>query len=173
MKAEKEYIIAEILERINSSPFLLVTDYTGMDVPQFAELRNRLRETGAVYHVAKNSFVKRAAAEAGYPEGIGEALGGQTAVATGESDVCAAAKVLKNFRKEFEKPEIKGGVLDGELLEVAQIEALADLPPMDVLRAQLLGVLTSPARGLVTVLNEPSASLARLLQAKHDQDQGE
>ena len=169
MKAEKEYIIAEILERINSSPFLLVTDYAGMDVPQFAELRNRLREAGAVYHVAKNSFVKRATTEAGYPEGIGEALGGQTAVVTGESDVCAAAKVIKTFRKEFEKPEIKGGVLDGELLDVAQVEALADLPPMDVLRAQLLGVLTSPARELVTVLNEPGASLARLFQAKHDQ----
>lgn len=169
MKAEKQIIIDEILERINASPFMLVTDYTGMNVPEFAELRTRLRGTGSTYQVAKNSFVKRAAGSADFPAGIADSLGGQTAIVTGESDVCAAARVLKNFHEEFEKPEIKGGVLDGDLLDTAQIEVLADLPPMDVLRAQLLGVLTAPARQLVTVLNEPGASLARVLQAKHDQ----
>lgn len=169
MKAEKQIIIDDILERINASPFMLVTDYTGMNVPQFAELRNRLRAVGASYYVAKNSFVKRAAETAEYPESIADALGGQTAIVTGESDVCAAAKVLKNFNKEFEKPEIKGGVLDGAPLDTAQINALANLPPMEVLQAQLLGVLTTPARQLVTVLNEPGSALARLFQAKHDQ----
>ena len=111
MKAEKQIIIDEILERINASPFMLVTDYSGMNVPEFAELRNRLREAGASYQVAKNSFVKRATEAAEYPAEIKETLGGQTAIVTGESDVSAAAKILKNFRKEFEKPEIKGGVL--------------------------------------------------------------
>jgi large subunit ribosomal protein L10 len=169
MQAEKQIIIDEILERINASPFMLVTDYTGMNVPQFAELRNRLRAVGSSYQVAKNTFVKRAAETAEYPGSVADFLGGQTAIVTGESDVCAASKVLKNFRKEFEKPEIKGGVLDGELLDTAQIDELASLPPMEVLQAQLLGMLNTPAQQLVTVLNEPGSALARLFQAKHDQ----
>lgn len=169
MKEQKQLIIDTLVARINESPFMLVTDYTGMSVPQFEELRNRLRAAGAEFHVAKNSFVKRAASDASLPEEVNEYLGGQTAVVTGESDVCAAAKVLKNFHKEFEKPEIKGGTLDGEALDAAKVGALADLPPKEVLQAQLLGVLQTPARQLATVLNEPLASLARLLQAKHDQ----
>jgi len=169
MKAEKQIIIDEILERINASPFVLVADYTGMTVPQFAELRNRLNEKGANFHVAKNSFVKRAAETAKLPDGLSEALSGQTAIVVGEEDVCAAAKVLKEFRKQFDKAEVKSGSLDGELLDAAQIEALADLPSKEVLLAQFLGVLNMPAQQLVTVLNEPAASLARVLQAKADQ----
>jgi len=170
MKAEKQIIIAELLERINASPFMLVTDYSGMKVPQFEELRNRLRTTGSSYSVAKNSFVKRAiGAESSLPDSIADSLSGQTAIVTGESDVCAAAKVLKNFRKEFAKPEIRAGILDGEVLDTAQIEALADLPPMEVLQAQLLGLLLTPAQQLVRTLNEPASALARVLQAKHDQ----
>ncbi len=169
MKAEKQIIIDDILERLNASPFMLVADYTGMTVPQFAELRNRLRAAGAEFHVAKNSFVKRAAEAAELPEGIGEALSGQTAVVVGQEDVCAAAKVLKGFKKEFNKAEVKSGTLDGELLDAAQIEALADLPSKEILQAQFLGVLNMPAQQLVTVLNEPAASLARVIKAKADQ----
>lgn len=161
-------MIDALLERINGSPFLLVADYTGMTVPQFTELRVRLRATGAEFHVAKNSFVKRAAADASLPGEIGAILAGQTAVVTGGSDVCAAAKVVKGFHKEFNRPQIKGGALDGAVLDAAQVQALADLPPKEVLQAQLLGVLQGPARQLVTVLNEPLASLARVLQAKAD-----
>ena len=168
MKAEKQLIIDALLERINASPFVLVADYSGMTVPQFAELRNRLRATGAEFHVEKNTFVKRAAAAAELPDSLHELLAGQTAVVTGESDVCAAAKALKNFHKEFTRPQLKGGVLDGELLDVAQVQALADLPSKEVLQAQLLGVLQTPGRQLATVLNESIASLARVLQAKVD-----
>ncbi len=89
-------------------------------------------------------------------------------VVTGAQDVCAAAKVVKNFSDEFKKPEIKGGVLDGALLDAAGIKALADLPSREVLLAQLLGVLQAPASKLVRTLNEPAASLARVLQAKAD-----
>ena len=169
MKAEKQIIIDGILEQINASPFVLVADYTGMTVPQFAELRNRLSEKGAKFHVAKNSFVKRAAEAAELPDGLSESLSGQTAVVVGEEDVCAAAKVLKEFRKQFDRAEVKSGTLDGELLDAAQIEALADIPSKEVLLAQFLGVLNMPAQQLVTVLNEPGASLARVLQAKNEQ----
>ena len=170
MKEIKQVIIDDLLGRINESPFLLVADYAGMTVPQFEELRKRLKENGAKFQVAKNSFVKRAANSAEYPDGLAEHLSGQTAIVTGEVDVCAAAKTLKTFGKETGgKPGIRGGVLDGELLDQAKVIALADLPPKEVLQAQLLGVLSSPAQKLVTVLNEPGSALARVLAAKQDQ----
>ncbi len=169
MQVEKQIIIDEILERINNSPYTLVAEYTGMTVPQFADLRNRLAETGAEIHVGKNALVKRAADTAGLPEAIGAELTGQNALVTGEQDVCAAAKVLKDFRKECEKPTVKIGSLDGELLDSEQIDALASLPPMEVLQAQFLGVLLQPATKLVRVLNEPGTSLARVLAAKGEQ----
>ena len=169
MKEVKQVIIDEILTRINESPFLLVADYSGMTVPQFEELRKRLKGKGAKFQVAKNTFVRQAANSAEYPEGLAEFLTGQTAVVTGESDVCAAAKELKDFAKENEKPGIRGGVLDGELLDEAKVKALADLPPMEVLQATLLGVLNQPGTMLARVLNEPGSSVARVLQANADQ----
>ena len=87
---------------------------------------------------------------------------------TGETDVCGSAKVIKTYGKEIGKLHISCGVLDGNYLDEAKVIALSDLPPMEILRSQLLGVLNSPAQKLVSVLNEPGASLARLLQAKAD-----
>ncbi|MDB4626812.1 50S ribosomal protein L10, partial [Akkermansiaceae bacterium] len=137
MNPDKKYILDEIKERVDVSPFVLVVDYTGTTVPEFDELRNRLSENGAECHVAKNSFMKRVLADAGLPD-LGESLNGQTAFVTGDTDVCAVAKVVANFEKEFKKPEIKAGILDGEVLDEAQVKALAALPARDVLLAQLL-----------------------------------
>lgn len=169
MKAEKSLLIEEVLRKVNASPFILVVDYTGLTVDKFAELRKRLRGCDAEIHVYKNTLVKKAAERANYPSGISDVLVGQTAVITGVQDVCATAKVLKTFADEFKKPEVKGGVLDGALLDAAGIKVLADLPSREVLLAQLLGVLLAPASKLVRTLNEPAASLARVLQAKADQ----
>ena len=167
MNPDKKIIVDQLLARVNDSPFLLVVEYTGMTVPQFNELRGRLREGGAECHVAKNSHMKRVLEAAGLP-GMDDTLAGQTAFITGEADVCGAAKAVKNFAKEFEKPTVKAGVLDGELLDDEQIKALADLPPRDVLLATLLGVINQPASMLARVLNEPGASLARVLKAKYE-----
>ncbi len=169
MKEFKQVIIDDIVDRINESPFLIVADYSGMTVPEFAEVRTQLKAAGAKFRVAKNTFVKRAANSAEYPEQLAAELSGQTAVVTGESDVCAAAKVLKDFAKTAKRPQLKCAVLDGEFLDADQVKALAELPPKEVLQAQFLGVLTSPASKLVRTLNEPGSSLARLLQAKADQ----
>jgi len=166
MKAEKNYLVEHILGKVNASPFLFLVDYTGLTVEKFAELRKRLRGVGAEMRVYKNTLVKQATTRANYPAEIATALKGQTAVITGEKDVCAAAKTMKNFAAEFEKPKMKGGVLDGKYLDAAGIKILADLPPMDVLRSQLLGTLLSPASTLVRLLNEPASSLARVLNAK-------
>src|SRR5690606_23409109 len=144
----KKVVIDDLLSTINESPYLLVVDYSGMKVAQFQELRKRLTATGAKLQVAKNTFVKRAANSVEYPEELAACLVGQTAIVTGDSEVCASAKVLKTYGKEVGKLAIRCGVLDGNFLDSAKVIALADLPPMDVLRAQLLGVFSSPAQKL-------------------------
>lgn len=167
MNPDKKYIVDELLERVNASPFVLVVDYTGMTVTEFADLRNKLSENEAECHVAKNTFMRKTLALAELPD-ISESLKGQTAFITGAQDVCAAAKTLKGFTKQFKKPEIKAGILDGDTLDAAQVIALADLPSREELLSQLLGVINEPASKLVRTLNEPGASLARVLQAKAD-----
>ena len=165
MNPDKKIIINDLLERVNASPYVLVVDYSGMTVPHFSELRNRLDAAGAECHVAKNTYMRKALTEAGLPD-PGDQLTGQTAFVTGEKDVAAVAKVLKNFEKEFKKPGIKLGVVDGAILNEEQIKAIADLPSREVLLAQLLGVINAPATKLLRTLNEPGASLARVIKAK-------
>lgn len=165
MRPEKTTIVEDLSTRLNQSPFLIITEYTGMSVFQFSELRTRLAGAGAQCKVVKNTFLRKAASEIGYPD-LGASLNGQTAIVIGENDVCAAAKILKNFGAEFQKPSVKAGVLDKAILSKEQVQALADLPAKNVLQAQLLGVLKSPLRKLAVLLNEPGASLARLLKAK-------
>ena len=106
MRPEKTTIVEDLSKRLNQSPFLIVTEYTGMNVLQFSELRSRLAGAGAQCRVVKNTFLRRAAAEVGYPD-LADSLSGQTAIVTGESDVCAAAKILKGFSTEFQKPSVK------------------------------------------------------------------
>ncbi len=158
MNPDKKVIIDQLLEKVNASPYVLVVDYTGMTVPQFSELRNRLGAAGAECHVAKNTYVKKALSEAGLPD-IGEALVGQTAFVTGDSEVFAAAKAIKNFEKEFKKPEMKVGILDGAVLDADKLKAIADIPSREAVLSQLLG----------TIL-EPAAQIARIIQKKFNPD---
>jgi large subunit ribosomal protein L10 len=169
MRPEKTMIVEDLSARLNQSPFLIVTEYTGMNVVQFSELRSRLSNAGARCKVVKNTFLRKAVTGIGFPE-IAVDLNGQTAIVTGENDVCAAAKILKNFAAEFQKPTMKVGVLDKAVISKDQIQALADLPSKEVLYAQLLGVLVSPLQKLVSVLSEPGASLVRLLKAKAEKE---
>jgi large subunit ribosomal protein L10 len=169
MRPEKFTIVEDLSAKLNESPFLIVTEYAGMNVAQFSELRSRLAGAGARCRVVKNSFLRRAAAEVGYPD-LAESLVGQTAIVTGDSDVCAAAKILKGFSTEFQKPTVKIGVLDKAIISKEQIRVLADLPAKEVLQAQLLGLLKSPLQKLVALLNEPGASLARLLKARVEKE---
>lgn len=170
MRPEKVSIVEDLQAKLNASPFLFVADYTGLKVDQFSELRSRLADAGARCHVVKNTFLRRAAEESGLPD-IGE-LKGQTAIVVGEQDVAAAAKVLKKFTAEFQKPIVKTGVVDRMVLTTDQIDAIADLPSREVLLAQLLGTLQSPASTLVRLLNEPASSLARVLKAHADNEGG-
>lgn len=169
MRPEKANIVSDLSEKLNRSPFLLVTDYQHMNVDHFGELRNRLAPTGAEVHVVKNSFLKRAMTASGLPD-VAEQLSGQTAVVTGDQDVAPVAKILKAFAAEFKIAALKIGVVDRNVLSTAEVESLADLPSRAVLQAQLLGVLLAPATKLVRILNEPAAALARLLNAKTEKE---
>ncbi len=169
MRPEKANIVEDLSEKLNGSPFILVTDYQRMKVDHFGELRNRLAPTGAEVHVVKNSFLKRAMSASGMPD-LAEQLSGQTAVVTGNSDVAPVAKVLKAFAAEFKIASLKVGVVDKAVLSTAEVESLADLPPRDILLSQLLGVLLAPATKLARTLNEPAAALARLLNAKAEKE---
>lgn len=165
MRPEKANIVSDLSEKLNRSPFLLVTDYQRMKVDQFGELRNRLAPAGAEVRVVKNSFLKRAMADSGMPD-VADKLTGQTAIVMGENDVAPVAKILKLFAAEFKIATLKIGVVDKEVLSTADVEALAELPSREILLSQLLGLLLAPATRLVRVLNEPASAFARLLKAK-------
>jgi large subunit ribosomal protein L10 len=164
MRPEKPTIVEDVKLRLANSPFLIIVEYGGMNVDHFAELRTRLSGAGASITVVKNTFLRRSIKDAGLPE-LDAHLTGQTAFVVGEKDICASAKIIKTFASEFEKPKIRAGILDNSILETAQVLALADLPSKEVLQAQLLGLLLMPATKLVRTLNEPGASLARVLAA--------
>lgn len=165
MRAEKQSISAEYVARLNKSPFFIVVDYQGLRVGPITELRKRLNKAGAEMHVVKNTIFKVAAREAGVADLTGT-LTGMLAVVTGQRDVSTTAKVLKTFASEFEKPKIRFGYLGDKRLEVQEISVLADLPPLEVLRAKLLGLLNAPATRLVQLLNTPATQLARVLKAR-------
>ncbi len=165
MRTEKQSISAEYLNRLNSSPFFIVTAYQGLNVGRFTELRKRLKAAGAECHVVKNSIFRLAVKESGVADLAGS-LAGQLAVVTGQRDIAAAAKALKTFQSEFDRPKIRFAYLKNQRLETAEILTLADLPSIEVLRGKLLGLLLAPAGTLVRLVNTPASQLARVLRAK-------
>jgi len=169
MRPEKTSIVADLSNKLRSSAFVLVTDYQHMKVADFSELRNRLAPAGAEMHVVKNNFLKRAMADSGFPD-VSDQLVGQTAVVTGENDVAPVAKIFKIFATEFKIADLKIGFVDRTVLSTAELETLAELPPREILQAQLLGLLLSPATRFVRLLSEPGAALARLLKAKAEKE---
>jgi large subunit ribosomal protein L10 len=171
MRPEKTLIVSDIREKLQASPYLLIVDFSGLKVPHFETLRSRLSDAGSRISVVRNTFLRIAAEDLNLPE-LGQSMSGQTAMVTGEEDICAAAKIIKSFAAEFKMPALRAGVLDNAVLSASQVEELAELPSKDVLRAKLLGLLQTPASQFVRVLNEPGASLARVLKAKGEALEG-
>ena len=167
MRPEKQNLTKEYLARLNASPFFIVVDYRGLKVGHLTELRKRLTKAGAEVHIVKNSIFRLAAKEAGVAD-LNGSLAGQLAVVTGQRDISTAAKVVKTFGAEFDKLKVQFGYLNNQRLEPAGILTLADLPSMEVLRGQLLGVLSAPATKLVRLLNTPASQMARVLKARQD-----
>lgn len=167
MRAEKQFLTNEYVARLNNSPFFIVVGYQGLKVAHMTELRKRLREAGAEVHVVKNTVFRVAAKEAGVADLTG-ALTGQVAIVTGQKDISAASKALKNFAAEFDKLKLKFGYLNNQRLEESAVIALADLPSIEVLRGKLLGLLNAPATKLVTLINTPASQLAQVIKAKSE-----
>jgi large subunit ribosomal protein L10 len=168
MRAEKQSLTKEYFTRLNASPFFILVDYKGLKVGHMTELRHRLKKAGAEVHVVKNSVFRVAAREAGLGDLNGSTLTGQIAVVTGQRDISTAAKVVKTFGAEFDRLKVRFGYLNNQRLADTEIMTLADLPSMEELRGQLLGVFNEPATKLVRLLNTPAGQMARVLQARVD-----
>ncbi len=168
MRLEKKQISAEYLERLQSSPYFIAVNYNGLKVDQFASLRCQLIEVDSEIHVVKNSIFKIAAVGAGI-EDLGGVLRGQIAVVTGQREIFGAAKVLKNFAEEFEKPVILFGFMGNDRLDAVGVNRIADLPSKAELRAMLVGLIQMPARRLAAVIGTPARQLALVLKARSEQ----
>ncbi len=141
----KKQVVSEITEKLTSSKSTILVDYRGLNVADMTELRKQLREAGVDFRVYKNTLVRRATAEVDMTE-LDEQLIGPTAIAFSNEDVVAPAKVLNSFAKENEALEIKTGVIEGNLVSVDEIKALAELPSQEGLLSMLLSVLQAPMR---------------------------
>ncbi len=168
MRIERIQLIEDLKEMITASSFLYLISYKGLKVQDFETLRGQLREVGAECHVVKNSFIKKAAEALGMDDFASTGFAGDTAMVIGSGDSCATAKVLKETSKKIEAVDFKVGYLDGKLLSVSDMVNLADLPPLDVMRAQLLSVLQAPASNLVGVLDAKVATIVYALKAYLD-----
>lgn len=142
---EKQEAVAVIASKLTQSPSTVVADYRGLNVAQVTELRKQLREAGIEFQVLKNSLVRRATENAGCAE-LNEVLTGPTAIAFSGEDAVAPAKILNDFAKKNEALKLKGGVVEGKVVGVEQIKALAELPSREGLLSMLLSVLQAPMR---------------------------
>lgn len=146
----KEQIVQELTEKFKESQSTVLVDYRGLNVAEITALRKELRDNNIDYKVYKNTLTRRAVANAELEE-LTESLVGPTAVAFSKDDVVAPAKILHNFSKKHDALEIKGGVIEGQVATLEQIEELSTLPDHDGLVSMLLSVLQAPIRNLAYV----------------------
>jgi large subunit ribosomal protein L10 len=156
---EKAVAIAEIASHIDQSDAIFAVDYRGITVEQIAELRTKLREADATFKVVKNSLTERAADQAG-AETLKAYLTGPTALTFVRGDIALAAKAVADYGRTTQLLPFKGGLMNGEELEIEQIRSLSRLPTRDVLYGQLVGIVASPIGGLVRSLNALLGGLA-------------
>ncbi|MGC6456155.1 MAG: 50S ribosomal protein L10 [Coraliomargaritaceae bacterium] len=172
MRPEKQYLVEEVNTHLDKSSYVYLTNYERITVDEIAELRDVLAQHGAEFHVVKNTIFGVAAAARELPS-MEEHLTGPTAIVIGGEDPSGVAKSLGAFFKKKEKIELKAGILDSKALSKSDIEALAKLPGLESLRAQLLGLLSQPSTGLVRVLNAVPQNIVNVLQAKVRKENGE
>ena len=165
---DKKKIVQDLSERFSKAAVVIVTDYKGLDVAAINDLRRRLRKEEIEYQVVKNSLMIRASQETDVAL-IKETFKGPSAVAMSYSDPIAPAKVLTEFAKDHDVFAIKVGVMDGKILELNQIKALAALPSREVLLGIFVSVLNNVPTGFVRVIAEIPRSLLNVLQAIKDQ----
>jgi large subunit ribosomal protein L10 len=170
LKAEKERIVAELAERLKQTPTLFVADYRGLSVSEIDDLRTKLIEHGARFTVVKNTLTKRAAEEAG-ADALLALLDGPTAIAfiEADGDMVAVAKALTDSARTTRILAIRGGILDGSPIGEEEVRNLATLPPVDVLRSQVIGAITAPLMTVVGLISAPVRDLLGLIDARIEQ----
>jgi len=167
-KQRKEEVLAQYKDWLGKSQAVILVEYTGVTMKDLDTIRARMREAGGEFHVVKNTLAKRAFEAGGLsiPQDYFEK---STAIGFAFSDVAATTKALADVMKNIAALKVKGGFMGAEMLNPAQVKALADLPPLPVIRARLLGVLQAPAGKLARTLAEPARQLASVFKAYSEQ----
>ena len=168
-RTEKQAEIDNLAGRFDRSTSAVFVDFKGMTVADVTKLRDEFRKSGVEYRVVKNTLVKHAIKGKSWGKILDKTLIGMTGVAWSYEDPSAAAKVVKAFRKDNDKLKVKGGLIDGQLLDGTAVEAqLATMPGKQELRASLLATLQAPLQQFVALLQAPAQNFAYLLSAKKD-----
>ena len=163
-RAEKEFMVASLHQTFEDVSIVVVTHYSGLTVAEMGELRDQMREAGAVFKVTKNRLTRRALEGTKY-QSLEEMFTGPTAIAYSEDPV-AAAKAAVNFSKTNNKLIVLGGALGDEQLDVSAVKSLASLPSLEELRAKIVGMISTPATRIAVVLQAPAGQVARVLGAR-------
>lgn len=169
-REKKEQMVQDYLDNMSKSRAMILADYRGLTVANITQLRQNLREVDGSFHVVKNTLFERALKEAGLPVPT-EQMDGPIAIGFCYGDTPPVAKALVDFAKGLDVLEIKGAILGTDVIDAASVRGLADLPPRDVLRAQLIAAIEGPMSNLVNVLNAPMREIAQVLKARSEQDQ--
>jgi large subunit ribosomal protein L10 len=173
-KADKEKVVADLTEKLRGAETMIVADYRGLTMPQIDALRSKLIESGARFSVVKNTLTRRAAEAAG-ADALLALLEGPTAIAFVEADgdAVAVAKALADSVRDTRILEIRGGIMQGRVITGADVDALAKLPPLDVLRGQVIGAVLAPLNAIAGLINAPLQNLYGLIDARIEQLQAE
>jgi large subunit ribosomal protein L10 len=167
MRPEKITLLEETKARLEAADYTFIFNYGGLQVVQLTELRKSLKPLNASATVIKNSFIDRLARELGW-EDVSSILAGPTAIVTGTGDASEVAKLLVKFVKTYDKAAVKGACLDGKVLDTADVSALSQLPPREVMLGKFVGTLAAPMSGLVGVFHQKLSSLLYVLKAVED-----
>jgi len=171
MRAAKKYLVEEVTNHLSKSDYVFLANYDRITVGEVSDLRDRLSAEKAEFHVVKNSILKAAAKSRGLPD-LDSYLNGPTAIVVGGQNPSGVAKIVQKFFDEKTRPVVKVGILGDRAIDAGKVKELAELPSLEVLQAQLLGLFTQPAQSLVRILNAIPSSVVNVLQAKVRQAEG-
>jgi len=171
-RTDKEALVDEIVQTLESRPVVYLTNYSGLSVAQASELRNRFRESGVEYRVYKNTLIRLAMERIGGYDELIDQLNGPTAVAFAE-EPAAPARVIKKFvsEKSVERPELKAAYVDGAFFAADALDALAALKSKDELLGDILGLLMSPMNNVVSAIQAPASTLAGAIRAIAEEEE--
>ncbi len=172
MRPEKESVVQEIRENLDRSSFTILVNCRGLNVSQLEDLRSRLNRSRNRLEFFKNTFLKVALRDAGL-EGLSEHCSGPTAMVMGDGDMAQVCRVVRDYRKDNDLPEFKGGSMDSTVLNAEDVMQIANLPPRETLLGQVVGTLAAPMTQLVGALQQKVLSLLYVLKAVEEKKGGE